>query len=469
MSSHSPQLRNSSVLGESWVVPDLPPKRTHGERVPGTVDDKGNDSESGSLAESHITSTSSGSAPELIMPSISVDMTSEGSWVVPRKQNKQVVFRKQSMASSADSQKGGKKAEQSKGSAGPSIPIANGIKDRLRGKISYLARDLGRSRVIFLLVNAMLLIPISHLLILPELLYQFPQLCQLPFASTLYPDNCVFHNDTYQKVPGLPANYQHAIAAQIQLQDFLNQTVQALIPLDNPLRHGERELRQAYNTIRNTYPGVRHELDLEFEGTWAALRTSSREFDTLKSEMKSTVDNLLSQQARRRTDPRVLQGKSPNEEHFWSRILSHSSQTGVEKGNLLARQLNRLEQFLDTAISRLSSRTDSFLINLATLDDHLESIQRIVRREEQRRLGSSEEGRSKIVEYLASFWSTLRDRYPFLSSDAGLPESSDMGSPDSGLSGELCRMSAHHHPISNIVGKLDKELKALQKIRAIRV
>lgn len=326
-------------------------------------------------------------------------------------------------------------------------------------KISCLAQRLGQSKVIWMAINTILLIPMLHLLILPELLYQFPNLCQLPSAAALYPKTCVVQNGTSPKLSGLPASYQHAVKTRIQLQDFLNQTVQALTPLDNPLKLSDREFRQAYNTIRDTYPGARHELDLEFEGAWAALRSASREFDTLRVGLKSVADSLLSQEARRSREPGLSQGKSSKDESFWGRFLS--SQSRPEKGNLLASQLSRLEQFLDTAVSRLSSETDSLLTHLATLDDHLESIQQVVMREEEREHGSPD-ARNAIAAFLEPVWSALSERVSFL------PSTSHRNSSHAAVSGQLRRISTHHHPMASIIGKLDKELKALQKIRAMR-
>ncbi|KAL1963914.1 hypothetical protein VTN77DRAFT_7720 [Rasamsonia byssochlamydoides] len=470
MSSRSAHLRDSSVLGESWVVPDRPPPETHDDRETESVHNKHTSEHSShrfagkSPSDSEITTASSFSGPELIMPSISIDMTSEGSWVVPRKRSKHVSSRNQAITS-ASPQNQGRKTDQPQAPADPPSPAATGMEEYLLHKISYLAQNLEQSRVIWMVVNAILLISILHLLILPELLYQFPQLCQLPSASTLYPKSCVLHNDTSQKVPGLPANYQNAIRTQIKLQDFLNQTVQALTPLDDPLKHSDGGFREVYNTLRNTYPGARHELDLEFEGAWTALRTASREFDTLKADMKTIVDSLLSQEARRQKQP----GKSSTGERFWGRFLSYgSSQTGIEKGTLLASQLGRLEQFLDTAVSRLSSTTDSLLTHLAALDDHVESIQQVVIREEERRHGSSQDTRNAIVSLLEPMWFALSEKLPFLP-EAAVPRSNDWSFPNTDLSSQLHRISAHHHLIANIVGKLDKELKALQKIRAMRV
>ncbi|KAL1988831.1 hypothetical protein VTN96DRAFT_7715 [Rasamsonia emersonii] len=476
MSSNAAQ--NSSVLGESWVVPDLPPGQTRDDGDAECVHNKGSSeprsyrSDGKSPSESQITSTSSTSGPELIMPSISIDMTSDGSWVVPRRRSKQISPRDQGMASSASQRDQGCATDRHKTPADTPAPAASGMEFVLH-KISYLAQRLGQSKVVWMAVNTILLIPMLHLLILPELLYQFPQLCQLPSASTLYPKTCVVHNGTSPKLAGLPASYQHAVKTRIQLQDFLNQTVQALTPLDNPLKLSDREFRQIYNTIRDTYPGARHELDLEFEGAWTALRSASRELDTLRVGLKSISDNLVSQEARRSRDaqnhPGLLQGKSSNDESFWGRFLSYgSSQRGSEKGTLLASQLSRLEQFLDTAVSRLSSETDSLLTHLATLDDHLESIQQVIMREEEREHGSSSDARNAIAAFLEPMWSALSERFSFLPSNVLVSRSHD-NSSNAALSGQLRRISAHHHPMASIIGKLDKELKALQKIRAMRV
>lgn len=505
MASDQSHRRKSSVLGESWVVADASETASvqpESEGTEGTTLQTSNAhsqettissepaitplssfSESEFLAEyqepeqppspahnlnnnnpplsdSTFTFASSGSGPELIMPSISFDMntSTNTSWVIPQKRSKQPASESQRKAPKRMITPPSRPKQSKVAKVTP--PSSERMKGYAHHMKSFVAATFAQKKFLWMTVNTLLLLAVTHLLILPELLYQFPNICRIPSAQTLYPTICMTSNQTVSNIiHGPPANYQSAIRTQSQLQDYLNFTLAKMAPLEQHLKENDAAFREVYSNIRTAYPGARNEIGLEFDGAWSALRTVSRDFLTLKVDIKAVTNSLDSTHSRGIVkDIQNLPSQPNGNRGMLSRILSPGGAAVTADGEdestrLLAHQLVRFEQSLDATISRLRFKTDALLARLGTLDDHLQSIQRLVLRERERLRTGSDQTKGHHA------WKTYFSK----------AHGDGANTPEDDVLGELERIATHHVLIADVVGRLDSELKALQTVRAIRV
>lgn len=337
-------------------------------------------------------------------------------------------------------------------------------------------------------VSFFLLLPILHILVLPELFYQYPSLCSmLPSAAALYPTSCStlrklnFINPHATRI--IPSRYESILTSHRQLETLLNSTMQDLAPLTstNPFKHSESALRDLHAQLKTTYPEAKHELDLEFEGAWAAARTASRDFDALKAELSSSVDSLAAQGARimnakqsgkREDEDKTTPNNGENKSHL-SRILSRRDPAGMDKSKSTPFQITitRHAELLDKATTQLRSKADSLLRRIATLDDHLESIEEIVSREAQRATttttpgsssgsGSGSGSDSSVSRLFSSLPGPLRQLLP--GPDGSSSSSSSKEKEHGSLASSLRQAGSHHRAVGDVVRKLEGELQAVQ-------
>ncbi|KAL2853388.1 hypothetical protein BJY01DRAFT_206972 [Aspergillus pseudoustus] len=344
----------TSVLGESWVVPSIQPRNEDvaskdspetPKQHPRPLREGGNHG-----LES---STSSISGPELVMPSIYETPISEESWVAPNirpRDSKQTGpnLRRRPQPS----------AEPIKAKNTPVVPNKS-------AHSTTTPKDQTRLRFpetpLQTIINILLLAAIAHLLVLPELVQQYQGLCTIGPIATLYPSSCVA---SFRQPSSPRHNHQSTpITAitlfQTRLESLFNTTLYEIVPLNGALKQTESQLRTVERELKRAHPGTKHELDLEFESCWRAIRTAGWKFDSLKVDLQSAIDSL------------VAVGDV--------KLTGH--QSSIAEGARLSTQMIRREQYIEQLTARMRSKADSLAADLATLDDHLESIESIVDRE----------------------------------------------------------------------------------------
>lgn len=137
--------------------------------------------------------------------------------------------------------------------------------------------------------------------------------------------------------------------------------------------------------LQDTIPDARNALDLEFQGSGAALGAATWEFDSLCADLRSAVDSLLS--------------SPPSQE---------SSAPSIARDTRLAVQLRRRAEYLDRLRAQLRSKADSLIARFTTLDDHLEAVEGIISRAERRNLLSGSAGSEQAgLKWLQSAWASL--------------------------------------------------------------
>jgi hypothetical protein len=417
------------------------------------------------ISDSTVSISSSG--PELVMPSIMFESksTNNGSWVIPKKRSKQRLYESRK-APKMPKHRSPSPDEQPSTAVSEAAPVprpASGVKQRLGRVKRHLDQKLNQNNLFRILLNSFFLFMTLHLLVIPEILYQVPSLCQVSAASKLYTKQCSRFNETSSTVPGIPTKFQSTLRTQNQLHDYLNHTIQAITPLEKPLKDSDAVLRQLYTSVRTEYSGARNEIDLEFQGIWDASRSISRDFMTLKVDVEGFINNIQSQKTLS-DHQRLARDTANSKTHFlWRLLFSSRDIPEAEKqeanGLALTNQFTRLNQDLDTTIARLSQKAESFLLHLAKVDDHLESMKAVLVREQQR-IGQN----SHDFNQVDGVWDTLRGIWSGSSDSAGGKPTLD----DNKNLSELERMSSYHGLIADIIGKFDNELKALQKIRSIQ-
>jgi ABC-type amino acid transport substrate-binding protein len=211
-----------------------------------------------------------------------------------------------------------------------------------------------------------------------------------------------------------------------------------MTPLANTLKQSESKLRDVENELKKVYPGTKHELDLEFNGCWEATRAANKKFNSLKADIRSAVDNLVVTGGARAGD----------------------SQT-VAQDARLSTQVSWREQYLDQLTARMQGKADALSNDLATLDDHLESIDSILAREMRlssagtpnSAMNSASSGVRAIVNKLPSFL-----RPP--------EEADDLSRSDLSVSKLFQDAANQHRPVVNAVRHLSYGLQTLQKKKA---
>lgn len=309
------------------------------------------------------------SGPELVMPSIYEVPISEASWVAPHlrsadKNATKMRKRRKITPSEKQTRQSGIKLEAT--NAGPSASGHGTKKPSVIAKLSSLYQE--QRTLLRTAINTLLIALIMHLLILPELVYQAQDLCAFPTIQSTYPASCVPLHPR-----ALPSNPFHStsaplspeetiIAAQNTLEAIFTSTLSALTPLAQTLKDSESTLSTLHTNLQTSLPDARNALALEFQGSDAALRAAAWEFDSLRADLRSAIDSLLS---------------SPL-------ALESGGAASIARDTRLAAQLRRRAEYLDRLRAQLRNKAESLGGRFATLDDHLEAVDGIVSRESRR-------------------------------------------------------------------------------------
>lgn len=391
--------------------------------------------------------TSSVSGPELIMPSI-YETISEASWVAPAVRAKQpspnIRRRHQSSA---------EPTTEKKAVSDPPNKNAHSTttsKDQTQTRFTLFETPI-RS-----IINLILLAGISHLLILPELLQQYPSMCSIDPLSALYPSPCRghFHQSFSSEKNSQSAPTEAVLSFQIHLESLFNATLHEIALLNGSLKQTESQLRAVEREMKHAHPGTKHELDLEFESCWRAIRIAGWKFDTLKADLQSAVDSLV-----------AAGNVKPNP-------TSTASRSSIAQDARLSTQMLRREQYIEQLTARMRSKADSLAADLATLDDHLESIESIVDREsETAPTYSPKDSASRLIAFVEAIVPPSLSLPSFLrAAQQGTPadDSDNISSPypKLTLSQTFRKAATHHRPVASIARKLSQKIQqSLQKKR----
>ncbi|EPS25469.1 hypothetical protein PDE_00402 [Penicillium oxalicum 114-2] len=405
MSTQTPQSPDPSGLGESWVIASTtltneqkPSSATTVEPVGSettcdrveenrdtakTANDtrqtpdasKAQSQREKELSESLASSASSwgSSGPELVMPSFYEVPISEASWVAPDvpstgKSSPHMRKRRKITPDSKKIQNLNRRLEL-EAEVPPSGLPTSGHGDR-KPSISAQFSSLYRNQQtrLRLGLNTILITLIMHLLVLPEIIYQAPALCAVPFIHSTYSSSCIALHP--RPLPSSPFHLQGealprevtTIATQHTLQAIFASTLSTLMPLSHVLKDSESTLSTLQTNLQTSLPEARNALDLEFQGSEAALRAAAWEFDSLRADLRSATDSLLA---------------SPV-------TMESGDATSIARDTRFAAQLRRRGEYLDRLRTQLRNKAESLGGRFATLDDHLEAIESIVSREARR-------------------------------------------------------------------------------------
>lgn len=468
MSTEQPHTPDRSVLGESWVVPSISSIKERsteddGAQEPASPgpDLRSDGAKIKNTSESLTSSSWSISGPELVMPSITEVSLSEASWVAPRvrdtNQSSLETMRKRQKISTEDKEPQREQRESNTVTdAGTSTP-AQIPGNRGLGLVARLASCCYQSSLFRTIINVVLVVVMLHLLVIPELIYQARDLCQIPVVPSLYPSSCVspvnrsplsspFH---YQFKPTNPE--KSIVTAQTRLESVLGTTLKTLTPLSDVLKQSENMVRDLQNQLKTAFPEAKNALTLEFKGSDQAIRAAAWEFDSLRADLRSAVDSLLS-------SPPALQAGS-----------------SVARDTRLATQLRRREQYLDRLRSQIRRKAEALGSRLTTLDDHLEAVAGIVTREQHRmRLSDSATESGTLFAFTSgdnrNVFFSLLDSLQHFTSFFFRPhslESSMHHAPDSkpAAMGDLLRRAAgHHRPVTDSVRHLSRQLRDTPRV-----
>ncbi|OJJ45727.1 hypothetical protein ASPZODRAFT_68498 [Penicilliopsis zonata CBS 506.65] len=370
---------DDSVLGDSWVV-ESPrskkgPQRNNIEPASKQSKRTWNDIEQSQRSDMMMASSSSFSGPELIMPSICETSISDGSWVAPNVRSRGLGRRdaNRSLESRKGSSAQGERVQMKTRALDSSVTSK---KDN-----HSLKRPPPRPRpwrcenILRLLVNLLLTAGILHLLVLPELFYQYQSFCSVPAVIRLYPSSCAPRQTLPLASYNPSAGPTPMPSMQTRLKSILNTTLTDTEPLGLPLKNSESRLRDLYSELKTVYPGARHELELEFQGCLEAVKTASKDLDSLRLDIRSAFDSLVA------TD-------TVAEQDLETSIFGWKPKSDVAKEMRQATQTLHRRQYLDQLTSNIRSKAGSLTSTLATVDDYLESIERIVDREERQATAS---------------------------------------------------------------------------------
>ncbi|KKK21329.1 hypothetical protein ARAM_004079 [Aspergillus rambellii] len=423
-------MSSASVLGESWVVASAPSRKERQDKdFPKTPTQKTQPSLDGGRShgsdQSIVASTASMSGPELIMPSIYETPISEASWVAPTVRAKQ---------------------------SGPSLRRRHDRTLRTDAAASASTEFSNGRNFTPGLANIILLAAIFHLLVLPELVQQYQSLCTIGTISALYPSSCIpLFPQPFSQGQGQPSTqFGTVISSQTRLVSIFNATLEEMAPLNGSLKQTDSQLRDLERQLKHAHPGTRHELDLEFDSCWQAIRVAIWKFDSLKVNLQSAVDNLI---AAGDVKPAI------------------DSRASVAQDARLSTQMSRREQYLDELTTRMRSKADSLAADLATLDDHLESIEGIVARETRQshsspiyRLDSPSQGSSYTASRLRTFVDAVLPQRLKAPSFLRPPEREENNAHDPGISPEVSLLqisheaTTHHRPVTDMARNLSNRL-----------
>jgi hypothetical protein len=302
------------------------------------------------------------------MPSICETPNAEGSWIeyvrTPKKPGSDSM-RKRRKVSLPD---GTKPQEQDRTGIKAGDADAGSSAEKATSKESLVAKSQSTyhdyTAIARTAINTVLIAIILHLLVLPEVVYQAKSLCQLPSIKTLYPSSCIILPTTYPPQSSFhsPSLSQDKTLAtsQRQLESILDTALETLAPLSAILKQSESMLADLESQLKSTFPDVRNALDLEFTGSNQAVQAAVWEFDSLRADLRSAIDSLLS---------------SPPTAEIGGTIALDTR---------LANQQRRRSEYLDRLRAQIRSKADSLNTRFTTLDDHLEAVDGIVSREERR-------------------------------------------------------------------------------------
>ncbi|CEN62541.1 hypothetical protein ASPCAL09174 [Aspergillus calidoustus] len=428
---------SASVLGESWVVPSVRPEKEDvasrdSPETPKQVRCKGGSNHG---SESVTSSTSSVSGPELIMPSIYETPISEASWVAPNLRSEQT-----SPLESSPFAAPVKAKETFADVPNQDAHSTTTSKDQTPTRLRLLETPIQT------IINIVLIAAIAHLLVLPEFVQQYQILCGVGPILTLYPSSCSAYDQQrfspHQRHQSKP--HTAVTTSQSRLESLFNTTLHEIAPLNGSLKQTESLLRTVERELKRAHPGTKHELDLEFESCWRAIRIAGWKFDSLKVDLQSAVDSLV---AAGDVKPTTDSGSS------------------VAQGARLSTQMIRREQYIEQLTSRMRSKADSLATDLATLDDHLESIESIVDRETTQPhdpLADQPKGSSRrflafvdaIVPPSVKLFSFVR---PSSRDSVETEDTSDHS--ELTLSQIFREATAHHRPVADAARNLSKQLQ----------
>ncbi|KAL4934514.1 uncharacterized protein BDV17DRAFT_249440 [Aspergillus undulatus] len=437
---------SASVLGESWVVASVTEEQDAvTKNVPTTPKQARPVTDGGS---NHGSAASSMSGPELIMPSIYETPVTEASWVAPTVRTKQASptlrRRHQSSAEPAKTEKPEPPSETSTQSA-HSTTTPN---HQTQTRFAFLETPIRT------IANVILLAAILHLLILPELVQQYQNMCSIGPISILYPSSCVsrYHQSfsPHTNSQSIPA--EAILTSQTRLEYVFNATLQEMAPLNSSLKQTESQLRIVERELKRAHPGTKHELDLEFESCWRAIRIAAWKFDSLKVDLQSAVDSLVAA-----GDVKPISTPS-------------DARSSVAHDARISTQMLRRENYIAQLMARMRSKADSLAADLATLDDHLESIEGIVDREikhsgSSATYQSSRDSSSRLVAFVDALIPPSVSLPSFLRphghghGQADKNDTSNSSSPELTLSQIFHAATTHHRPVAGLARNLSRNLQ----------
>ncbi|CAI7604201.1 unnamed protein product [Penicillium crustosum] len=465
------------TLGESWVMASTaslkekedPTKTPNARHESSKATTKTTDPASQSLTSSSSSSWTI-SGPELIMPSICETPNVEGSWVEyvrsPKQQGSEIMRkrRKVSMPNSAKQ----REKDRTGAKAGDADAETTAKQAGLVVKSKSIFR--GHTALVRKAINAVLIAIILHLLVLPEVVYQAKDLCQIPSIKTLYPSSCITFPTTYPPRstfhPSATPPEETLATSQRQLESIFDTALETLTPLSAILKQSESMLADLESQLKSTFPDARNALDLEFTGSNQAVQTAVWEFDSLRADLRSAIDSLLA-----------------------SRPTTEISGTAA-LDTRLAVQMRRREEYLGRLRSQIRSKADSLNTRFTTLDDHLEAVDGIVAREERRspafhkyRSSSDDSSSDRLYSVLDSLPLGPFGAYLFRGRSSGdadantvaLTESSSSAvastastepthTPQPAATLALLRVAAtHHRPVADSVLRLSRQLRDVRR------
>ncbi|ODM16277.1 hypothetical protein SI65_08276 [Aspergillus cristatus] len=357
MSTTLSRPQESTVLGESWVVPSvpsLPDKEQQNDGTETNNPDPRQQSETNKEDDPNTMDTSGSlmSGPELIMPSICEEPT----LMSHVRSGQSSPSTSQTLKRRRTPKKKTEDREDTHTTSEPSVKENTRIPEN---KADSQASGWTWERPIRAITNLLLIAAISHLLVVPEVVYHSRHLCAIPTIPALYPTSCsqLSHPRHYNHRPR-PTRYDSVLSLQTQLEILFNSTLEEIAPYANSLPETESILRDIQTAMKQVQSGPRHELTLEFDGCRQALTTATRKLDSLKADLRSAVDSLMAT------------GGLPQD--------SQSHHHRVAKDVRLSTQMARREKYLDQLAARMRLKTDSLTGDFATVADHLESLKRIV-------------------------------------------------------------------------------------------
>lgn len=389
------------------------------------------------------------SGPELIMPSIYEAPVSEASWVAP--------VRSKDQTSSGTMRKRRKIGPNPQQDTAQELPDAGSSEKQLpshqpKPSLVFKFKMLyeGNAVLIRTAINSLLIVLILHLLVLPELIYQAQSLCQLPTVQAIYPSSCV----RLEPRPFYPSSpiispEETLTAAQKHLESIFTSALTTLYPLSETLKESELMLEDLQSQLHTTIPDARNALDLEFQGSDAALRAATWEFDSLRADLRSAVDSLLA--------------SPPSQE---------SSAPSIARDTRLAAQLRRRAEYLDRLRAQLRSKADSLSARFTTLDDHLEAVEGIISREERRDFFggtvTDQSSQARLQSVLDSLSSYAFGSHFFGKGAQSHPLEDDQSGHQHRRVTPLTLLrlaAARHRPVADAVSRLSRQLADVPRFR----